>query len=247
MYVKLPLFLLSLSFLLLISCNDSSEEVIDPDDEYDYIFSFSESETQKWQAGFVDFPVGEEALFELSHGYASSPEEATQVSAAYKISGQNLSDDLFMYLYRKIEGLEPDTPYEIIFAVELASNAPRNSVGIGGSPGAAVYLKAGALSIEPERVQKEVGGRNYWQLNFDKGNQSQAGEDMILLGNIGTSLDEFRYTFIERAHHNPFTLRTNQAGEIWIVIGTDSGFEGKTTLYYSEVKLKATKVRKRAD
>lgn len=245
MYVKLPLFLLSLSFLLFISCNDTSEGVIDPNGEYDYIFTFSESESQKWQADFTDYPVEEEDGFELSHGYATSPEEAAPERPSYKISGRNLSDDLFMYLYRKVDGLEPDTPYEISFAVELASNAPRNSIGIGGSPGAAVYLKAGALSAEPERIQKEVGGRNYWQLKLDKGNQSQAGENMILLGNIGTNLDEFRYTLIERTHQMPFTIRTNQEGEIWIVIGTDSGFEGKTTLYYSGVKLKATKVRQK--
>ena len=32
------------------------------------------------------------------------------------------------------------------------------------------------------------------------------------------------------------SVPANQQGEIWLVIGTDSGFEGKTTIYYNSIQ-----------
>lgn len=30
-------------------------------------------------------------------------------------------------------------------------------------------------------------------------------------------------------------IAANEQGEIWLLVGTDSGFEGKTTLYYEGI------------
>ena len=236
------LFLLSYPLVILVGCSeDSMEDLNGKDKEFNHVFNFSESEAQKWEAGFADYPVGEDEFYELESGYATVPEEAGEEKPAFMISGNNHSDDLFMFMYRKLDGLAPNTTYELLFKVEFASNAPRNSVGVGGSPGSSVYLKAGAVSSEPGLVQEEVGETTYWATNFDKGNQSQGGKDMLVLGNIGTELDEFRYTFVERTHSTPLTVTTNADGELWIIIGTDSGFEATTTLYYTTVKVKTTK------
>lgn len=34
----------------------------------------------------------------------------------------------------------------------------------------------------------------------------------------------------------------SENGDAWIIIGTDSGFEGKTTLYYSEIIVRLKEV-----
>lgn len=242
MHKIFSLLLLSYPLAALFGCSeDSIDDLNGKDKEYNHVFTFSESEVQKWEAGFADYPVGEDEFYELQSGYATVPEEAGEKKPAFRISGNNHSDDLFMFIYRKLEGLSPNTPYDLLFKVEFASNAPRHSVGVGGSPGSSVYLKAGALSSEPELVQEDVGGTPYWATKFEKGNQSQGGRDMLVLGNIGTELDEFRYTFVERSHSTPLTVTTNSEGELWIIVGTDSGFEATTTLYYTTVKVRTSK------
>jgi hypothetical protein len=36
---------------------------------------------------------------------------------------------------------------------------------------------------------------------------------------------------------NPVTVTTNSKGEFWLIIATDSGFEGKTSLYYKSINI----------
>ena len=112
-------------------------------------FDFSQSE-EDWKADFADLPLNDEDsnFYELKYAYTNLPANlATQ--KAMMLSGNNHSDDLFMFIKRKVTGLNPNTSYTLVFDVELASNAPKGSVGIGGSPGESVYLKAGASEIEP--------------------------------------------------------------------------------------------------
>lgn len=75
-------------------------------------------------------------------------------------------------------------------------------------------------------------------MNIDKGNQSQGGNDMVVIGNVGIPGDEFSYTLIQRDNmQQPVRVRTDDSGNLWVIIGTDSGFEGTTTLYYNTVEV----------
>ena len=233
------LLLLLPFFLLLSGCTtDSMAELENSDAGFDYVFKFSETENSNWTAGYADYPAGQEQRFKLRHASRPLPEESGQLKPSLMLSSHNYSDDLFMYLYRKIENLQPNTTYSIFFNVELASNTPRHSLGIGGSPGASVHLKAGALSYLPKRRKEMIGGQAYWQVNFDKGNQAQGGKDMAVLGHVGTNRNDFTYTLIERNSKEPVAATTNEEGELWILLGTESGFEGETTLFFTQVRLK---------
>ena len=59
-------------------------------------------------------------------------------------------------------------------SIDLATNVPAGLVGIGGSPGESVFVKAGASTVEP--LAEEDGSR-YLRMNIDKGNQANGGED----------------------------------------------------------------------
>ena len=91
--------------------------------------------------------------------------------------------------------------------------------------------------MEPKRV---IEGNQY-SLNVDKGNQSQAGASTVVLGNIAVETQNYAYTLITRSNSTqnaaPFIVTTNSLGELWLIVGTDSGFEGKTTLYYTKVNV----------
>jgi hypothetical protein len=198
-------------------------------------FDFSQSE-EGWKADFTDLPSNAEdsSFYELKYDYADLPPNLGS-RKAIMLSGNNHSDDLFMFIKRKVPGLIPNTSYTLLFDVELASNAPKGSVGAGGSPGESVYLKAGASEIEPV---KNVQGANY-VLNIDKGNQSDDGTNAIVLGDIAIPSTVAEYTLITRNNASPssepFIAKSNDNGDIWLLIGTDSGYEGTTTVYYTRV------------
>jgi hypothetical protein len=147
----------------------------------------------------------------------------------------NRSDDAFMFLKKKVTGLQPNKDYSLVFDIELASKYPTKSMGIGGSPGSSVWVKAGATPVEPVKEKKD----NFYSLNIDKGAQNNDGKDAIILGNVGVGDDDDEtYQLITRSNADkPFTARSNANGELWLIVGTDSGFEGLTTLYYSQIKV----------
>ena len=36
----------------------------------------------------------------------------------------------------------------------------------------------------------------------------------------------------------PFRVTSNEDGSIWVIIGSDSGFEGSTTVYYDSIDIR---------
>lgn len=208
---------------------------------FDYNHDFTDG-LDGWEAGFADYPVGQEAFFQLGAELALLPEPLDQNKPAFQITGSNRSDDLLMYIQREFNGLKPNTEYAIRFQVQFASQYPENSVGIGGSPGASVYLKVGAKGLAPQTAED---GQGMIRLdNYDIGNQSTGGEDALVLGSIGIEGDGFEWTLLERDNTSiDFFASSDDQGRIWFFVGTDSGFEGTTTIYYNRVTVVMAEVQ----
>ena len=200
--------------------------------EYDFT-----SDNQEWTGDFADYPINDSLAYELNFSRTTLPEPLDQNKYALMITGNNHSDDLFMFIKRKITGLSPNTTYKLLISVELASKAPTHTFGIGGAPGESVIIKAGASIAEPG---KTVVGE-YYRMNINKGDQTEPGTDVDTIGNVGVTDTTTVFTMINRNNSkNIFTVTTDSNGEVWVCIGTDSGFEGTTTLYYSRVNLTFT-------
>ena len=234
---NIQFLVLILAMALFGSCDKETNDP-EPMDPYEATFDFDEH-TENWHGGFSDFPAGEANRFELKFKHTTLPAPLDTTEGALMISGTNLSDDLFMYVHHRTEDLIPNSTYNVYFDVTLASDAADESVGIGGSPATSVYLKAGVVNFKPDTT---VGDQNYYWLNLDKGNQSQDGDNMINIGNVANGTDKFEYALIERGNDTPFTFNTGPEGQAWILIGTDSGFEGNTELYYDRIKITMNKV-----
>src|SRR5688572_12972569 len=101
-----------------------------------YIFNNSE---EGWVGDFADYPEGDSIAYELLVKRDTIPGDSTKKGLL--ISGKNESDDLFMFIKRKITGLRPNTTYALLFNVKVSSNAPTGAVGIGGAPGESVFVK----------------------------------------------------------------------------------------------------------
>lgn len=187
-----------------------------------------------WSADYSDYGVEQADIihFEFAHKNLPAPLDTTK--KALFVAGDNRSDDLFMFLKKKATGLRPNTEYNLQFDVELASPFAQSSFGIGGSPATSVYMKVGASATEPNKVLRD----GHYYLSIDKGEQSNSGKDMIVVGNTSNGTDVSDYKLITRTNQDqPFSAKTNDKGELWLVVGTDSGFEGRTTLYYNHIRV----------
>lgn len=209
----------------IISCTDKRD--VEP---VEYSFEFS-SDAEGWTGDFADYPVGEAESYELEFEHTTLPAPLDETEGALRLSGLNKSDDLFMFIKRKISGLEPNTTYYATFYVEFASNVPDGLFGVGGSPGESVYVKAGAAQTEPAPEEDDM---DYYRMNIDKGGQSQGGADMVVLGYFSNDTDREEYTLKTVTNENRFTMTSNVNGELWLIAGTDSGFEATTTIYYNK-------------
>ena len=78
---------------------------------------------------------------------------------------------------------------------------------------------------------------NYYRMNIDKSNQSQGGEDMMVIGDFSNDTDQNVYTLKSVTSQTPFQVQANSDGELWLVVGSDSGFEGTTSIYYSKIEV----------
>ena len=205
----------------------------------EFTFDF-ESDAQGWTVGFADLPVDhDQSIYELDHGHGPLP-DGLEGSGIY-VQGHNRSDDLFMFLKRQVDGLRPNTAYAVSVSINLATNVPVGTFGIGGAPGESVFVKAGASTAEPVALE----GRNrYLRMNIDKGNQANGGESMAVLGNVAHPQvleREYRIKTLENAGL-PLQVTADGNGRAWLIVGTDSGFEGLTRLYYARISYKLNPV-----
>lgn len=229
---KIVLSLVSVA--ILFSC--TKEETTIPQLSLNDQFNVS---AEGWSADFADYPVGEETFYELSTKKdAKLPAPLDTLKKGFRVSGNNHSDDLFMFLTKKMTGLKANQSYKGTFEVEFASNAPDGSVGVGGSPAESVYVGIGLTSVEPKKVANTT--TKSYDMNIKKMQQATSGEDMKVIGNVANGTTESKYKIIKRT--GDFTGKTDASGNLWVIVGTDSGFEATTTLYYTGVKVNLTEV-----
>ena len=224
--------LASLVCAALTGCGDS---VGASDDSFDVAFDFS-NDYQGWVPAFVDYPVGKEAEWALGSLLAPLPAPLDPARKGILLTGVNHSDDLFMYITHEGPRLAPNASYVIRYRVTVATNAPKNCVGIGGAPGESVVLKVGATPIEPARI---VDAAQYYRANFDHGSQLTGGRDALPVGNIATSNTNCAVPRYELKSFDsaPLGVATSANGRLWFVVGVDSGFEGPTAVYITSVRV----------
>jgi hypothetical protein len=145
---------------------------------------------QSWEAGFAEYAPEMEDMMQLEAGIRPLPSELEIEGTGYYLQGMNHSDDLFMFLKRRLgtdDGVVAGQEYRIKFTIVFASNAPSGATGIGGSPGESVFLKAGASTMEPEVYLDSDAG--YYLMNVDKGpGNNDSGEAALVIGHIANGL-----------------------------------------------------------
>jgi hypothetical protein len=197
-----------------------------------------------WKAGFADYPpaTNKDGFYQLLSELRNLPPELGINGTGFYIQGDNHSDDLFMFMKRRLDstdGIVAGHTYQITFTLVFASNAPSGCTGLGGAPGESVFLKAGASPAEPIALSESGQQVSWLRMNVDKSNQSQSGIAASVTGNIanGRPCDFGPHPFvsIQRTHQHTALVNANSRGELWLLVGTDSGFEALTALYYQRI------------
>jgi len=249
------LLFLCLFVFLVSSCGGGNSNVVNRDDTVSLPIAVPppvndviqikldfQNDLDGWFAGFSDYPVNTNTDFNLSSGFSQLPEPLLSLSG-FSISGTNRSDDLFMFIKKGFSGFSVNSQYKIEFKITFATTAQSNCVGVGGSPGSGVSVKAGASILEPLSI---LNSNNEFRMNIDKGVQKNSGKDAIVIGDVANSqaCDPNNAFYELKTLNNdtlPFTVKTDSTGVLWFTFSTDSGFESTTHLYYINGSIIATK------
>lgn len=182
---------------------------------------------------FADYPDQEEAdrFYEFQHSYGEIP--VPKAGKGIFISGNNYSGDLFMGYVKKLEGFSAGETYHFRVIFKLATNVEGGLVGVGGAPGESVTVKCGIVSIEPEAANES----GYFRMNIDTGSQSNGGKDMTVVGDMTKSENNRPGEYEFNEFSAEFDTTANEDGEVYLIIGTDSGFESTTAYYLDDISV----------
>jgi len=201
------------------------------------------STAQGWTGNFTDYTVGMETGIGFQSGWAPIPPPLT-TAGGFKLSGNNSSDDLWMFASRGLtsasHGIVANALYDVTMTVWVASNAPTGCIGTGGAPGESVWLKGNVVATQPRKVIS--GGEALF--NLDKGNQAEIGPQALSFGDLANGdpcEDPPRYKLLVRTATRPTPVRATSAGNLWIYLGSDSGFESRSTYFIDQVRVTLTR------
>lgn len=190
-----------------------------------------ETDDAGFTAIFADYPAGEEAFYELEHRCAEVP--VAGAGRGLFLSGNNHSDDLFMGYWKALTGLAPGQAYRFAVSFQLATDVDGGMMGVGGSPGESVTVKCGVAGTRPAAVAS--GEVPYYRLNLDAGQQSTGGRDLAAVGNLAKPEGSAPGAFVLKDFTAAATATADADGAVYLVIGTDSGFEATSSYYLDNI------------
>ncbi len=209
-------------------------------DALTFTFNFHRG-AQGFIADFADYPPAYNEGYELTSEFRPLPSPLEPRSALF-ISGVNHSGDLFMFFKGQFGGLVPGARYAVAASVEIATDTRTGCFGIGGPPGESVWIKAGASAVEPLPVL--VGSS--LRMNIDIGSQSVGGEHAVVLGDVANSRSCEQSRQWEhksfRSRSLPTLLSAPADGRAWLLFGVDSGFAGRTEIYFTQASVAFTPI-----
>lgn len=193
-----------------------------------------------WTAGYADYEPGMETNIAFASGLRDVPAPIVGTKG-FLLGGRNESDDLFMFAWREVQNLAPDARYRVRIELTIATDAPADCPGAGGSEGEAVWVKGGAIPRRPQTALNPVN--NLYEVNADKGDQIEDGTELLVLGNLaspeaGDCLDPHYALKTMALNDKAPLIRTSSEGRMWIVLGTDSGFESRTEVYLVSARIR---------
>jgi len=189
-----------------------------------------------WRGGFSDIPVEQIQKVEFEFTRDVIEEISNRDNNSIKISGNNINSDLFLYITKQYDSLQPNTDYDINFEIELKVSLEQDTVA-EFSP--KLYFKAGAATTEPDTIRigaDEVLGYEGFSFNLNKGNGSTSGSILRNLSSIDVPSNR-NDDYLATATGNDFNMtgRTDNNGKIWIIFGIESELPLRISYYFNSI------------
>lgn len=186
---------------------------------------------------FADYPYeeGVEEFYEFQHSYGEVP--IPGAGNGIFISGNNHSADLFMGYVKMLDGFAPARTYHFTMSFKLATDVESDLVGVGGAPGESVAVKCGITPTEPAAMVVESGALQYYRMNIDTGSQGNSGKDMVVVGDMAKTENDRPGEYAFKEFQAEFDAAANIRGEVFLIIGTDSGFEATASYYLDDISV----------
>lgn len=195
----------------------------------DLITAFDfENGSQGWEGGVSDYPDDYTDSTDFIFGYRPIPSNLLVEGNGLEISAENPHGDLFYFFKKHVTGLRPNKKYKLDFEFLVYTQLNDPSIK---SLKEELYLKMGAVNYAPQLEETVLkSSLEYKMLNVDKGEKNnEGGQDIV---NIG-SIKEFTKVRPETISGNTFDFNievvSNNDGDIWLLIGVDSGVKSNLT------------------
>lgn len=203
-------------------------------------------DSEGWSGGFADLPPSalDDPAYDLRFGRAPLPPSTGLLGEGLRIAGTDAGDGgLLLFLKREVTGLRPSTRYAAKFYLRFGTNAGRGCGRTTGWPsGDPLTAKVGAGPVEPQ-VRLEDG---MLRLNLDVGDQVRAGADAVVLGSAGADgigcTGRWHVVRALASRDAGFRARSDRDGNLWVFLGFDSGFQGRSELYLERIRVELTPV-----
>lgn len=214
--------------------------------------------SQGWEGGFSDYPAGQivgedvdgnpltaEQAARLESGIRPLPSTLLESGQGFYIGGTNTSDDLYMYLVRRLwpdDGVVPGVPYLLSFDIVYATELPKDNLSHA--------LNAGAAPRKPQLVPdlRDQSVLQKFTLNVDKGKPdpmsiggpSLPGTEVSIQGRFDNGTLLQFYALTSKRHMHQFPVRADAQGRLWAIVGIESSFESFADAYFTKIGLRLT-------
>lgn len=238
----LTLFLLCSALIGCGGGSSSSSEPVEPPPYYPpqtVSYTFDE-DLQGFSVFSADYDTDHPYNDQIFIGLAATP-EPFEYRNSLKFKWNNYSDDMKGVIFKQFDGLEANKKYTVTFELDLVTYISYECGGIGGSPSEGVNAKGAILNYKPERIIVDGDYRANVQ-DSQKGNNE--GDETVWIGDIGlpttTCVSDPADRIWEQKtikNEQEFIFTNDNQGEAWLYISLDSGFEGVTEVYYTDLRV----------
>jgi len=188
-----------------------------------------------WTVGAADVPADRVSEVDLIGGYGGLPDPFATFSGIRE-SGTSIEGSLFVFHKKWVQSpWGPGTQFRVL--VDMAIVTSQHAECTTG-PGPNVIIKAGAASEEPVVT---TDGQGILRFSLDKGTGASGGR-FVQLGDIRNPLggcpEEGTWGARGTIRANQVeTLTVDALGGFWIYFGTQSSYNGRHDIYFTQIRL----------
>jgi len=165
-----------------------------------------------------------------------------------EFSWNNYNEDIKGFIKKKVSGLNPNSQFIVEFSVNILTFMSEECLGIGGSPGKDVIVKASLLAQEPLKYIDDSGLFPFYRVDIDE--NLYGGDDVNYLGHIGLPVpcdDVFLHQdpiweIKHLTNEDNVSFSSGATGDAWIYVSIDSGVGGHQKVYITDVEVKVSEL-----